>query len=252
MALIPDSTDHQYGLLAVYTSNLAPVPHSSPHHPSFRNMEADGNEPTPALDANVAQLRTEHMHSTRLLTEHYVHRINELEVERDRIREQWKDEVSEAKAEYEELSGQIEELTREKEELEEEMVAREEWELEKEQLEDDILRLKEGRERPDDELRANIKKEERLRTRIAELTNGKRSLKKRYNSLRSSVAKLNDDLAVANASIEEWRRKCEIAVEEKIDVIQRFAVRVGILIAVRKPNDIPSRTPSAASSRSPP
>lgn len=192
-------------------------------------MDEDAVDVKPYVDANTAQLRVEHMHANRLLTEHYLDCIKQLELERERVRTEGEKKLDEAKGEYEELSAQIEELTRKKEELEYEVEAQEDWEEEKERLEDELQRLKEGRESRYEGLKTWIKTEEKLRTEILELKKRKKSLVRKYDRLQAStredLAKHQEELRIANASIEEWRNKYTAAMEEKIDIIHRFAVR---------------------------
>ncbi|KAJ9126914.1 hypothetical protein QFC24_001145 [Naganishia onofrii] len=72
------------------------------------------------VDANKAQLRAEHLHDNRLLTEYYLGQISNVEstlMELQAVREE---ENEQAQVDYEEVEEQVEELEREKEELEEE------------------------------------------------------------------------------------------------------------------------------------
>lgn len=182
----------------------------------------------PRIEANVDQIRLEHMHSTFLLTEHYSKRIRELETERDRIRAEGEATIHQAKREYEELSAQITELSKEKEEMEQEWEAQDELREEIERLEEELLALKQGRDSRDSGLKAWIKTEERLRTEIQELKKRKKALVRTHNKLQAKaaddLAKLQEDVRVANASAGEWRQKYSDAVQERIEVVQRLAV----------------------------
>jgi hypothetical protein len=90
------------------------------------------------------------------------------------------------------------------------------------------MRLKEGYEAEDEDLKTWIKAEGRLRPEILQLTKRNRSLAKENKALRASTTKdlnkLREDFRIANARLEEWRRKYTVAMEEKVDIIHRFAV----------------------------
>jgi chromosome segregation ATPase len=79
----------------------------------------------------TAQVRADHIHQTRLLTEHYIQRIAEVEYERDEIQAAREEEAQQAVDEYEELEEERDDLQREKEE----------WEQEKEELEDEAREM---------------------------------------------------------------------------------------------------------------
>jgi chromosome segregation ATPase len=83
------------------------------------------------IETATAQVRTDHVHQARLLTEHYLQRIAEIEYERDIIQAAREAEAQQAIEDYEEIEEERDELQTEKEE----------WEQEKEELEEKILDL---------------------------------------------------------------------------------------------------------------
>lgn len=87
------------------------------------------------VEAATAQLRSDQVHQARLLTEHYLRRIAELEAERDAIQAARDEEAQQAVEEYENLDMEKTQLEIDKGNLE---TGKDELEEEKDDLEDEI------------------------------------------------------------------------------------------------------------------
>ncbi|KAJ9122623.1 hypothetical protein QFC22_002052 [Naganishia vaughanmartiniae] len=183
---------------------------------------------SPVVDSNRAQMRAEHIHDKRLLTEHYLRQIASVGstlMELQSIREQ---EIEQAQIDVDELEEQVEELEEEKRDWEEE---KQDWEEEKEQLEERMRELEAERlifthneewsENRIDELEQEVQDLEQEKEDWEE---EKERVEEERDGLENEKAELEERNANLERQVRMWKSRYEQAFAEKVEVESQYGV----------------------------
>lgn len=167
----------------------------------------------------TARFRSDCVHQARILTEHYLQQIAEIAAERDAIQQAREEEEEEAVERYQELEAEKVELEEQNEELERE---KEEWEGEKEELETQNHALER-------EKRHWHKKEKHLRQRVEELErlrlDDQKKSEEHLQRLSKAFTQQRDFFSAYKLKSEAQQRQYTVSLTDRIDAVQRFAVR---------------------------